>query len=101
MTKFLFVYGYESPIDWQFNCRFGTDGESSGTIWIEAKTETDALTTGREFAEQCTASLFAPYPDILFSGWAAADYAHWIEHHPFERFSGLALEIIPEITSTI
>ncbi len=99
MTKFLFIYGYESPSEWETNRHSGTDDESSGAVWIRAKSEADALTAGREFAEHHTASLFAPHPELSFPGWAAAGYAHWIEQHQFERFSRAALDLIPEISS--
>ena len=97
MAKFLFVYGYESPAEWEVNLRAGTDDESSSAVWINANNVADALTTGREFAEKHVASLFAPYPELSFPGWVAAGYAHWIENHPLERFSAESLEHIPEI----
>lgn len=99
MAKFLFIYGYESPSEWETNRHSGTDDESSGAVWISAKSEADALSAGREFAEQHTASLFAPHPELSFPGWVVADYAYWIEPYPFELFSQVALGLIPEISS--
>ena len=37
MAKFLFVYGYESPAEWEVNRRSGTDDESSSAVWINAQ----------------------------------------------------------------
>lgn len=97
MTKFLFIFGYESPNEWSSNAGSEADSELSHAVWVEAPNEQVALTAGRKFAENFVNSMFSTTPELDFPGWLSADYSHWIEHQPLELFSGLALETFQNI----
>jgi hypothetical protein len=99
MPRFLFVYGYESPSEFIANERDGTDFESSGAVWITAGNESAATACGRLFAESTVASLFAAFPELPFPGWAAANYACWIEQNPQVRYAASELDAIPEMVA--
>jgi hypothetical protein len=97
MPDFLFVFGYESPDDWRANQEFGTDAESSSAVWVSAVNEEAALGAGRSYAERWVHSLFREAGIQGYPGWRASDYAHWIEHEPVKRFSGLAPDLLERI----
>ena len=97
MPEFLFVFGYESPEEWRTNRDQGTDFESSSAIWITASDEESALRTGRSYAERWVDELFTKQRNNSFPGWGASGYAHWIEHEPLRRFSGVALDMLDRI----
>jgi hypothetical protein len=93
MADFLFVFGYESPEDWRTNQKFGTDAESSSAVWVSPLSEDAALSAGRSYAERWVHGLFREDGIEDYPGRCASDYAHWIEHEPLKRFSGLGLDI--------
>ena len=97
MTRFLFVFGYESPAERAANEREGTDFEPSRAIWVRADSEGEALRKGRDYAERFVRQQFQQAGVGDFAGWAEGDFAHWIEDKPLERFSGMALEMLDEI----
>ena len=74
-----------------------TDFESSSAVWIVASDEESALRAGRSYAERWVNELFQKQGDDSFRGWAASGYAHWIEHEPLRRFSGVALDMLDRI----
>jgi len=100
MAKYLFVYGYEAPDDWARNALHGSDDESSDAVWIHARSEAEALDAGCAYAQRRVSALFAARPPSAFPGWIEAGYAHWIEHRPLDRFTGVALDLLPEIDAT-
>jgi hypothetical protein len=97
MTRFLFVFGYESPVERTTNSREGTDFESSCAVWVRADSEGEALRKGRDYAERFVRQQFEHAGVGVFPGWVEGDFAHWIEHKPLDRFSGIALEAFDEI----
>jgi hypothetical protein len=97
VTKFLFIFGYESPSEWTTNRRLGTDDESSFAVWVHALDEQSAMAIGRAFAQSHVDSIYASHPECEFSGWLEAGYAHWIEQQPLSRFSESALNQLNEI----
>lgn len=99
MKKFLFVYKYKAPAELKANVETGSDSEAFQAVWVGAECEQDALKAGRGHAEQYVAALFEAAGETAFEGWAAGNYAHWIEQNPLEAFSGLALEMFDEITA--
>jgi hypothetical protein len=58
VTKYLFVFGYESPEEWQCNAEQGTDYESSNAVWVTASSKEIALLAGRRFAKDWVRQLF-------------------------------------------
>lgn len=97
MTRFLFVFGYESPVERATNSREGTDFESSSAVWVRADSEDEALQKGRDYAERFVRQQFQHAGVGDCPGWAEGGFAHWIEQKPLDRFSGIALETLDEI----
>jgi hypothetical protein len=97
LARFLFVFGYESPTEWKTNADQGTDFESSNAVWVVASSKEQALAVGRRFAENWVGKLFQSADIASYEGWTAGEFANWIEDHPLERFSGLALKTFEEI----
>ena len=94
MSKpFLYIFGFEDPIEHEVNESVGTDFESSRLILISAKTEAEALAWGREISERFVAHL---YRDSTVS-WKTSNFASWIDQTP-ERTLSIALGPIPEVT---
>ena len=56
------------------------------------------MTAGRIYAEQFVIRLFKEHGIAGYS-WTDADFAHWIEHQPLKRYSGLALETFEQINA--
>ena len=92
MTRFLFVFGYESPSERVINNREGTDFESSKAVWVNADSEEAALQKGRDYAEGFVRQQFQQENMSVYPSWAEENFAHWIEHKPLDKFSGIALE---------
>jgi len=99
MKKHLFIFGYESPPEWEWNRKHATDMESSNAVWILASTQEQALVAGERFAQDWVGNLFRSAGVSSYEGWAAGNFAHWIEEDPLERFSGHELETLKEITA--
>jgi hypothetical protein len=97
MKRFLFVFGYESPVERMANGREGTDLESSSALWVRADSEDEALQKGRDYAQKFVGQQFEQAGVVDFPGWAEGSFAHWIEHKPLNRFSGIALDTLDEI----
>ena len=96
MPSYLFIFGYESPVEAQTNDSEGTDFESSHAVWIDAPDESTAIMAGRRSAEHYAIHLFEKEGAPGYS-WTEANFAHWIEHQPLQRYSGLALETFERI----
>jgi hypothetical protein len=97
VAKFLFVFGYESPSERRNNAEHGTDFESSNAVWVVASDMEQAMAAGRRFAEELVGRLYLSAGITSYEGWSAGQFACWIEDHPLDRFSGLALESFEEI----
>lgn len=97
MAEFLFVFGFESPDEWQINRTDGTDFESSEAVWIEAESEEAALTAGRAYAAKLVGNLFEHDPVPDWHRWSPSDYANWIEHEPLRMWSAEALQSVPRL----
>jgi hypothetical protein len=94
MPEFLFVFGYESPVEWRTNRDEGTDFESTNAVWIAATDEEAALIAGRVYADHWVDELFRKQGIQGNPSWSDSSFAHWIEHKPLERFSGVALDLL-------
>jgi hypothetical protein len=97
MKRFLFAFGYESPVERTTNSKEGTDFESSCAVWVQAESEAEALQKGREYAEGFVVRQFQQAGVTDFPGWVRGEFANWIEQEPLDRFSGMALEMLDEI----
>ena len=78
--EYLYVFGYEDPIDRQSNSDVHTDFETSEVIRILAEDEQQALEWGREISERFIQYLFK---DNQIS-WKNDRFASWIENNPDE-----------------
>lgn len=75
MKQYNFMFGYESPVEYEVNNRLGSDDESSALVIITAGSEAEALAWGAEIAEQFLRDLFHD-PAV---SWKQRRYASWIE----------------------
>lgn len=96
MKKFLYMFGYEGPWELVSNQETGSDYESCEAVWITADSEEEALAAGQQYAESFVRSVFEKENE-QYGGWNPSTYANWIEYEPLSRFSGMALESLPEI----
>lgn len=97
MKRFLFVFGFESPVEFQCNLEADTDFESSEAVWVVAETPEEAFEGGRIYAEERVAALFERCGEPKFPGWSEAGYEHWILDNPAEEFPPHIVETFPEI----
>jgi hypothetical protein len=98
LNQYLYMFGYCTPTQWFNNEAHGWDDEDSAAVFIEAPTEHDALLAGRIVSERSVRRMFQRHR--WFDGgpsWSASAFAHWIEHKPLDRFSGMALESLPVV----
>lgn len=84
MKEFLYVFGYEDPINYEVNNRFGTDYESSNLIKIVADSEIQAKQWGDNIAEEFIKFLFRK-EGMNEVSWKNDRYAGWIEKKPDEH----------------
>lgn len=95
---FLFLFGFESPVDHVTNISNGTDFESSWGVWIAAENADAALAWGRQVAEEFVRRLFEQSGSTNRS-WTQDGFAHWISDEPskLERASRDAtIPIVPD-----
>jgi hypothetical protein len=93
-TKRLFVFGYESPAEFQSNLENGTDFESSAGVWITSASEQDAAEWGRTVAERFVVWLFEREGHSPYS-WISGQFVHWIESDPNVLAAAADLPIVP------
>ena len=89
MKRFMYRFGYESPIEWRQNLDHGSDFESSSAFWVIADTEEDALAWGWEVSEKMVHEFFvrSGWNEKDTRSWKEAGYAHWIEETPGPEFT--------------
>jgi hypothetical protein len=87
MPQYLYIFGFNTPEQIKGFEKHGWDDEDSGAVFIEAVSEQEALTWGREISQEFVRRLYGDRGLI----WRHADYAHWIETDPASRFSPEAL----------
>jgi hypothetical protein len=88
MKRFMYRFGYESPVEWQQNREYGSDFESSSAFWVEADSADDALAWGREVSEALVRELFMRSGWVSeIPSWKASAFAHWIEEPPSDDFT--------------
>ncbi len=96
-TRFLFVFGYESPAERSSNETSGTDFESSSAVWIRADSEEQALRKGCEYADQYVRRQYEQAGISDSRSWIHDGFAHWIARRPHEEFSEADLKTFDEI----
>ncbi len=58
MQRFLFRFGYETPLQLRDNDALGWDDEESGALFIRADSASEALAWGAEVAERFVRELY-------------------------------------------
>ena len=94
--EFLFIFGFEDPIEFEGNKENETDFESSRAIWILAQNPNEALQWGKIFAEKYVSEIFAEAGVTGYS-WGDSKFAYWIEEHPESIADVSTLERIPKV----
>jgi hypothetical protein len=84
MKEFLYIFGYEDPLDQKVNNGFGTDFETSRMIRISADSEAEAKQWGDEIAEEFVKFLFGREA-MKGASWKTDRYSAWIENNPDEK----------------
>ena len=95
-TRFLFVFGFEDPADFESNRTTGSDWESSRALWIIADDSSEAQSWGRSVAERFVHTLFEAEDSEGYS-WSDAEFAHWIEAQPTSEWTTEQLEALPVV----
>ncbi len=96
MNRFLFIFGYESPVERLSNKRHGTDFESSEAVWIAATSESEAMSKGRAYAKGFVAGAYREAKSSNKVSWDEG-FAHWISKKPEEEFPESDLTSLNEI----
>jgi hypothetical protein len=85
MNEYLYIFGFEGPLQRLQNERHGWDHEDSYAFFVLAESPEEALEWGREVSEAFCRYIYQE------SGWAQAlpswkddGYGHWIEEDPEE-----------------
>ncbi len=79
MSKYLYIFGYETPRQRENNAAHEWDDEDSAAVFIEAETERQALEWGYSVSKEFVKALFdggdAPWDASRFAAWVDSDYA--------------------------
>jgi hypothetical protein len=80
MAKYLFRFGFCTPVQWKANEEHGWDDESSKAFFVEAATLDCAESWGCEVAEAFCYRLFKKAGwDKDIPSWKDSGFAFWIE----------------------
>jgi len=85
MNEYLYIFGFEGPLQRLQNERHGLDHEDSYTFFIEAEAAEQALDWGSEVAEALFRYLYRESGwDGPLPSWKEDGYGYWIEDDPEE-----------------
>jgi len=90
MSRYLFRFGFCTPVQFASNSAHGWDDEASSSFFIEAESSDQALEWGEEVADRFVQALFAAEGGEVFD-WRASDFARWIDDSPEEEYSARQL----------
>jgi len=90
MPRYLYIFGFASPEQIEGWEKHGWDDEDSEAVFIEAASEQEALTWGREVSREFIRQLYGTRGLV----WKDTDYANWIENAPETKWSPLDLSRI-------
>lgn len=93
MTRFLFIFGFETPAQARNNQAHGWDDEESEALGIFAPSAPEALEWGCEVAERFIQRLFRN--DAV--SWKAQRFAHWIEPEGSPRSVSVDWSTLPVV----
>jgi hypothetical protein len=82
LKSYVFTFGYETPGQHKSNSRHGWDDEDSIAFFIDAGSEEEAISWGREVAQRFVRELFCRQGETEGYDWVSAGFANWIEEHP-------------------
>jgi hypothetical protein len=97
MEKFVYRFGYCTPMQWEANEAHGWDDESSGAFVVYADTRDAALRWGHEVAGAFVAWLFEVGGQLQPRSWAESHFAAWIEEIPTPAFSEEGIQALPVV----
>ena len=89
--RFLFVFGYETPSEREYNMKFGSDLESSEIVFIEAEDAERALEWGKCIAEKFLCALYGS-PGV---SWRKLGYASYIDQSDPPDFDPASIASAP------
>ncbi len=95
MEKFIYRFGYCTPMQLEANEVHGWDDESSGAFVVQAETSDAARRRGREVASAFVAWLFESGGCSQPRPWTDAQFADWIEENPTAVFSEDDIQALP------
>jgi len=83
MSEYLYIFGYEAPVQRLANDKHGWDDEASYAFFIEAETTEQALLWGREVSEEFFRYVYQKSGwDGPLPSWKEDRYGYWIEDDP-------------------
>ncbi len=91
MKEYLYVFGYETPVQRKNNAQHGWDDEDSHALYILASNEQRALKWGHQIAERFIEALY----DDPNASWSRGEHAAWIETE--DRFTKDQVRQIPNV----
>ena len=83
MKEHLFIFGFETPSEYEHNAEHGTDDEDCEAVYIQAESEQAAVEWGAEIAEEFLRCLFKD-PNV---SWKKRTYAGFIDNHPTTKWT--------------
>ncbi len=100
MNKYLYIFGYETPLQKRDNALHGWDDEDSAAVFIVASSKQQALEWGHTIAKRFVGALFdrgfLTDPD-QDTNWDENAFATWIDNDDAKNYSGEQLRAIPTV----
>ena len=97
MQRFLFRFGYCTPVQWEANRIHGWDDECSSAFFVHAENAAEALSWGCEVAERYVHNQFETAGWAVIPSWKEANFAFWIDETPTVEFSPESLGKLPKV----
>jgi len=100
MNKYLYIFGYETPLQKTNNAVYGWDDEDSAAVFILASSEQQALAWGHMVARKFVGVLFNrgfPTGPDQITNWDENAFAAWIDNDYAKNYSSEQLRAIPTV----
>ena len=93
MTKYLYVFSYQTPEQQVLSAEPGVPDESCQAVFIEADSKEEALAWGRQISEEFVRGLFGSQS----VSWSEQNFPHGIESEPHLEYPQHVLEGLPAV----
>jgi hypothetical protein len=93
MPRFLYIFSYQTPEQMRAAGVSTAPEEACRAVFIEARTEEEALTWGREVSEEYVRRLFKENAP----SWKAQGFVHSIEREPEQEYPAAVLSELPVV----